>query len=139
VVLDGIRKRLEIVLDGAELGRRVDETRGEDQRADAATVPGLESRLTETRQRIGRLITALATGTDDLPSVRAALAELEHDRERIERELAEAMKRSRVGSDPRADVVATLIGNLGTGAMSWRRARRRSARASSAGSCTGFG
>src|SRR5262249_15788476 len=113
-VLEGIQKRLDIVLDAAELGRRVDELLDEDRHAASATVPELESRLTETRQGIGRLVTALAAGTDDLRSVRAALVELERHREGIETDLAEAFKRVNARGEPRADVVATTIESLGS-------------------------
>jgi septal ring factor EnvC (AmiA/AmiB activator) len=85
---------------------------GEDRRTDDATLPELESRLRDTQQRIARLIAALAAGSDDLPSVRGALAQLERDRERMERELVEAAKRATAGTDARDEVVAALLESL---------------------------
>jgi DNA invertase Pin-like site-specific DNA recombinase len=112
-VLDGIQKRLDVVLDAAELRRRVEDLLGEDARADGAALPELESRLRDTQQRIGRLVAALADGTDELPSVRAKLTQLERDRKRIEGDLAAATKRAAAGNDPRAEVVAWMLESLG--------------------------
>ena len=44
--------------------------------------------------------------------MRAALAQLERDRARLERDLAEARRRA-AGNDPRADVVTTMLESLG--------------------------
>jgi hypothetical protein len=75
-VLEGIRKRLDRVLDREGLRRRLSELLQSSPPPSeiAATV---KAQLAQVRQKIGRLVEALADGTEDLPSVRAALAVLE--------------------------------------------------------------
>ncbi len=109
-VVGGIQKRLDLVLDAQELGRRLDEQLGED--AVQVVIPDLEAHLHETRQRIGRLVTALAAGSDDLPSVRSALVELERERERLEKDLARAATRARPQVDRREQLIAEILESL---------------------------
>jgi len=85
-VLDGIQKRLTRILDPTALRRRLVELLRAETPPDAQ-VSVLETRLAETRRKIGRLVEALASGPEDLPSVRAALASLETERARLEGEL----------------------------------------------------
>jgi len=53
----------------------------------------LERRLAETEKRIGRLVGVLADGADDLPSVRARLAQLERERGGLKDQLTSARYR----------------------------------------------
>jgi hypothetical protein len=57
--------------------------------------------------------TALATGSDDLPSVRSALVGLERERERLEKDLACANERRRAREDRREQAIASLLESLG--------------------------
>jgi hypothetical protein len=111
-VLEGIQKRLDLVLDAAELGRRLDERLAADDGGGAA-IPDLEAHLHDTRRRIERLVPVLASGADDLPSVRAALVGLERERERLEHDLARANERARPREDRRERVIADLVESLG--------------------------
>jgi hypothetical protein len=65
-----------------------------------------------SRRRIERLVTALAAGTDELPSLRSALASLERERARLERELAQSNDRRKLGGHGRDQLVASLIEKL---------------------------
>jgi DNA invertase Pin-like site-specific DNA recombinase len=103
-VLDGIVKRLDIVLDADELRRRVTALLAQDQ-STRPVIPEIEARLRETERRIARLVETLAAGTDQLPSVRAALVGLERERERLGHELAAARARGSYGSG-RVEVIA---------------------------------
>jgi len=135
-VLEGIQKRLDMVLDVAELGRRLDERLADDD-AGGAAIPELESHLYETRRRIERLVTALATGSDDLPSVRSALVGLERERERLEKDLARANERTRpvrIDASRRSPVSSRASGTCVTCS---RQGQPRSGRLSSARSSTG--
>ena len=58
-VLEGIQKRLDLVLDAEELGRLLDERLADDD-AGGVAIPELEAHLHETRRRIERLVTALS-------------------------------------------------------------------------------
>lgn len=79
----------------------------------ADPVPELEQRLAETEKRIGRLVGALAEGTDDLPSVRTALAQLERQRGALEAQLA-ALRDRAATREPNqlGQVVEDLIASL---------------------------
>lgn len=109
-VLDGIQKRLERVLDPDELRRRLNALLpgAQDSESAAAT---LGTRLRATEAKIGRLVTALAAGTDDLPSVRTELAALERERERLEQELRASTARASAAAD-REGLVTELIASL---------------------------
>ena len=109
-VRDGIQKRLDLILDVEELGRRVQAQLADDD-VGGTSIPELETHLRETRRQIERLVTALAAGSDDLPSVRAALVGLE--RERLETDLARAQERACPREDRREQVIADLVESLG--------------------------
>src|SRR5438445_10259621 len=64
------------------------------------------------RRRIERLVTALATGSDELPSVRSALVGLERERERLEKELARANERAHPREDRREQAITDLLERL---------------------------
>ena len=66
----------------------------------------------DTRQRIDRLVTALATGSGDLPSVRSALVVLEGERERLAKDLVRANERAQSGQR-REQVIVDLLASLG--------------------------
>jgi hypothetical protein len=51
-------------------------------------LPALKAALADTDRRVGRLVEALAGGTDDLPSVRSAIGALERERARLAGEVA---------------------------------------------------
>jgi hypothetical protein len=91
-VIDGIQKRLELVLDPHELRRRLSDLLAQAP-APADAAPGLATRLVDTRKKIQRLVDVLASGSEPMPSVRAALVDLERERERLERELSAAQAR----------------------------------------------
>lgn len=110
-VLDGIHKRLERLLDPEELRRRLDQWLPT-ARSPEMAVADLEDRLRETQARIARLVTALAAGPDDLPSVRAALVELEPQRQRLEDQIREA-RMPRLGGERREELIEALIESLG--------------------------
>jgi hypothetical protein len=106
--LDGIRKRLERVLDPERLRREIREflQPGEDV---PDPVHDLAARLAETRTRIARLVQALAGGTDELPSVRAALVDLERQAQRLERELQAARARAGDAAPAGVDAIAEAL------------------------------
>lgn len=110
-VIDGIQKRLDLVFVPAEMRRRVVDLLATSEACTAA-VPDLEARLQDTRRRIERLVTALAAGTDDLPSVRTALTSLERERTALERELAQSTDRRNLNEQGREQLVITLIDRL---------------------------
>jgi hypothetical protein len=140
-VLEGIQKRLDLVLDAQELGRRVRERLADDD-AGSAAIPELEAHLHETQRRIERLVIALAAGSDDLPSVRSALVGLERERERLEQDLAHANERAaRPYKDRPEQVIAALLESLGNirhvlEAGSAEERRRLSARSSTGSGST---
>ena len=111
-VIDGIQKRIDLVLNPDELRRRLKALLPSDAESVAA-VPQLQARLGETRRQIGRLVDALAAGSELMPSVRAAVVDLERERDRLERELIAAQARD-VTTSPGAidtavnDLVAAL-------------------------------
>ena len=110
--LDGVIKRVDLILQPGELRRRLGALIVQDT-ASADTVPDLTARLGETERRIGRLIEALAAGPDDLTSVRAALVELERERARLTRDLADA--RARAGCPPPIEAaVEAMLADLTT-------------------------
>ena len=112
-VLEGIQKRLDLVLDAEELGWRVRERLADDE-AGGAAIPELEAHLHETQRRIERLVTALAAGSDNLPSARPALVGLERERERLEQDLAHANERAaRPHKDRPEQMIAALLESLG--------------------------
>jgi hypothetical protein len=105
------RLRLQVadrIVDPRELRRRLDAllpVDGDSERV-AAT---LAATLRQTEAKIGRLVAALAAGTDDLPSVRAEIVALERERAQLERSLRQ------VASRPVADrdgLVTGLIASL---------------------------
>jgi len=110
-VLDGIQKRLDLVLDPDELRRRL-RARLATEAMSVDAVPELEARLREARTKIERLVEALAAGPERLPSVRAALAGLERERERLERDLAAAQARGAMGGRP-DEIADELVAALG--------------------------
>src|SRR5262249_36307362 len=97
-VLDGINRRIERVLDREVLASRLKELLGAEE-DHGLSREGLETRLAETGLKIDRLVDALASGADDLPSIRTRLAKLELERGSMEAELAEARNRT-AGSTP---------------------------------------
>ncbi len=104
-VIDGIQKRIEKVLDRETLTIRLQEL----LRADSGHGPSresLEARLEETDQKIGRLVDALASGADSLPSVRTRLTELELERRSLEAELAQT--RRLIADSAPHDIEATV-------------------------------
>jgi site-specific DNA recombinase len=111
-VLDGIQKRLER-LKPEELRRRVVEALRDQDRDDEPRRAGLSSRLAEIGGQIARLVDALASGTGELPSVRARLLELEHERSRLEAEARAAQARA-IAARPerRYGLVSSLIDAL---------------------------
>ena len=110
-MLDGIQKRLDQLVDPAELRRRLRAALVSESQP-SETRDGLEQRLPATRRRIGRLVEALADGQDDLPSVRAALSTLERERARLEAELV--VMKIHCGARDRLDrAVETMMGVLG--------------------------
>ena len=106
-VLDGIQKRLDRLLDREVLRRRLEELLTA-ERPEDGIVEALRARLAETQRKIDRLVSALAAGTEDLPSVRLALVALEREREGREAELAETTARAAGMGDPEATVNALL-------------------------------
>ena len=92
-------------------GRRVQELLS-DNDAGGPAIPEVEGRVHETRRRIERLVAALAAGSDDLPSVRSALAGLEREREGLEHQIAHANERMSVRENGREDLIAALRENL---------------------------
>jgi chromosome segregation ATPase len=88
-VVDGIKKRIEKVLDREGLTIRLRELLGAEE-GHGPSREDLEARLAETGRKIDRLVDALAAGGDNLPSVRTRLAELERERGSFEAELAQA-------------------------------------------------
>ncbi len=72
-------------------------------------VHDLDARLAETRTRIARLVQALAGGNDDLPSVRAALVDLEREAQRLERSLQAARARAGDAAAARIDAIAQAL------------------------------
>jgi Recombinase/Recombinase zinc beta ribbon domain len=110
-ILDGIRKRLEQVVDRDALRQRV-RTRRLAEVPPEDVVPALEAELAATNRKIARLVGALADGPDDLSSVRGALVDLERARRRIERESEQA--RSIVSDWAEMDAIADeLLEKLG--------------------------
>jgi hypothetical protein len=110
-VVDGIQKRLDEILDPAEMRRRVTEMLAAGGTR-AVSVPDLEARLQESRRRIDRLVSALAAGAEDLPSLRAALVGLERERAALERELETATHRHVSGDKAREELVSELLDKL---------------------------
>src|SRR5262245_55073704 len=104
-VVDGIQKRLDHLLNAAELRRRLKTLIDNEQRP-AAPIADLEKRLRDTTRRIGRLIGVIADGVDDeLPSVRANLVAL--------RARARPCRRARpTHVRGRADVVDAMLASL---------------------------
>ena len=90
-VINGIQKRIEKVLDREALAIRLREVLHADKEHGPSR-ENLEARLEETNQRIGRLVDALASGADNLLSVRTRLAELELERRSLEAELAQTRR-----------------------------------------------
>jgi hypothetical protein len=137
-VPEGIQKRLDLVLDAAELGRRLDERLAADDGGGAA-IPKLEAHLHETRRRIERLVSALAAGAEDPPSVRAALAGFERERERLEQDLARANERALPREDRREQVIADLVESSAMSATCSRAGQPRTGMRWFAHSSTGSG
>ena len=103
-VIDGIQKRLERALDRETLtGRLREMLRAGEPDLDATA--SVATRLADVTRRIGRLVDALAGGSEDLPSVRARLGELERERRSIETEVGQA--RARAAACPE-DLEATI-------------------------------
>ena len=97
-VLDGINRRIERVLDREVLTTRLRELLdAEDDHGPSRE--DLEARLAETGRKIDRLVDALASGSDNLPSVRTRLTELERERGLLEAELAQTRSRT-AGTSP---------------------------------------
>src|SRR5215472_11780852 len=97
-VIDGINRRIERVLDREVLTTRLRELLDAED-GHGSSKEDLEARLAETGRKIDRLVDALASGADNLPSVRIRLAELEHERGSLEAELARAQSQT-AGSSP---------------------------------------
>jgi hypothetical protein len=118
VVLDGIQKRLDRVVDPVRLRHRL---RGllEAAEVPADTVPGLEG---VTAKRIGRLVEALAAGPEDLRSVRATLVGLERERTALEARLAAARRHDKDVIQRRLDETIgpdRYVGQRQGGSPSW--------------------
>ncbi len=107
-VLDGTQKRLEPALDLTELSRRIQALVAPSGDPEA-TVRSLAASLRETEAKIGRLVAALAAGLEDVPSVRAHLLALERQRERLERDLAQARKRLAGGGRAHRALLEELV------------------------------
>jgi DNA invertase Pin-like site-specific DNA recombinase len=112
-VVDGIRKRLEHVVDREALRQRVRSLLLTDVPADSL-VPALEAELASTDRKITRLVDALAGGPDDLRSVRRALGDLERERSRIERELRQARSTTTLDSAGMEAIADELVEALGS-------------------------
>ena len=108
MVLDGIQKRLERILDPEALRRRLTELLRPVPMA-AHAVTALESGLAETRRKIGRPVEALAGGPEGLPAVRSALVDLERKRARLEAELAGVRKTARPAAPGRLQQTLDLL------------------------------
>jgi site-specific DNA recombinase len=109
-VLDGIQKRLDRVLEPAELKRRLEAVLSAEDRGEDGVIPELETQLRETERRLARLVDVLADGAEHLPTVRARVVSLERDRLRLGRELDQARARSERGTR-RTDVIAEALVN----------------------------
>lgn len=105
-VLDGIEKRLARVLQPDALRARLIELL-EPGQATRPDPQAIATRLTDTRRRIARLVDVLASGSEDLPSLREALATLERERARLEAELAATQT-----SAPSGEGLAVLVDRL---------------------------
>jgi chromosome segregation ATPase len=105
-IVDGIQKRLDQVVNPEELRRRLRNLLAQEAQS-VDDVARLTRRLADTRQKIERLVEVLASGTEPIPSVRAALVGLERDRERVERELIAAQAREVTSAD-----IEAVTGNL---------------------------
>ena len=88
-VVDGIQKRLEQVLDRDVLRQKMRALLG-DQVPAENVIPALEAKVANVDRKIARLVEVLVDDTDDLPTVRRALVDLERERERLQRELQQA-------------------------------------------------
>ena len=106
-VQDGIHKRLERVLDRDTLRQRLRELLETDQPQEGA-VEALQGRLADTRRQIDRIVAAIGGGTEELPSLRAALVRLEREREGLETELETTTARMTPGEQTEA-IVETLM------------------------------
>ena len=92
-ILDGVQKRIERVLDRDLLRQRL-QARLEADRPEDGQLEALQTRLTELRRRIDRLIDLAAAGHEEVPSVRATLVRLERERQGLETELTDATTRA---------------------------------------------
>ncbi len=77
-VLDGIQKRLDRMVDRAELARQIDELLAPAQPPEEA-IRSLSAALAEADRKVEQLVAAVAAGPEDLPSVRAARDHLVDD------------------------------------------------------------
>jgi hypothetical protein len=77
-VVDGINKRIERVLDREVLTIRLRELLDAEEKHGPSR-EDLEGRLAETGRKIDRLVDALASGAENLPSVRTRQADLERE------------------------------------------------------------
>lgn len=104
-VIDGIQKRLDRLVQRDLLAAKVRALLGPDDRA-AYDVARLEEQDAKLTRRLARLVEAVATADEVLPSVRAAIVEHEGEREHIARELVGARARRDAAS---AGGVETLV------------------------------
>jgi hypothetical protein len=111
-VLDGIQKRLESVLDRRVLREKLLELLDRGHPDDGA-LEILERQVAERQRKIGRLVEVLASGVEDLPSVRDALVGLEREQQRLREEL--------VAAKARAGHAAATAGNSGNDGRSAHR------------------
>ena len=117
VVVDGIRKRIERVLDRDALTARLRERLQPEPPADLVEI--LEVRFVEVKRRIGNLVDVLAAGADDLPSVTTRLAELERERGSLEVELARVKIQAATKPPELTTTVNRLLDELGRFTEVW--------------------
>jgi predicted site-specific integrase-resolvase len=96
-------------------------------------IKSLKRVMAEMRRQIGRLVDALAAGSEPMPSVRAAVVDLEHERDRLERELISAQARD-VTTSPAA--IDMAVNDLMVALANVRGRRARGAEGGGAGVST---
>jgi hypothetical protein len=110
-VVNGIQKRLAVILNEDLLRRILLEKLGEQQPAEDLT-GRIQEKLAGTRQQIRRLVDALAQGAD-LSSVKDRLGDLEQERGHLEGELERIRAAVLTRPEDLNSVINDLIGRLG--------------------------
>src|SRR5439155_12735510 len=111
-VLDGIQKRLGRFLNREVLRQRLLESL-EVGRPQEGAVEALQARVADTRRKIDRLVATLAAGSEDLPSVRAALVDLKGERRGLEGQLAASVDRVATPAHTE-EIIDSLLDALGS-------------------------